>query len=169
MTRVRPAREPNLILNRAGEDANGRREDAEADDRDGVATEVARVRREEGRGAGNSSDGGLNRRLNHRRRGDRTRDLGRGRCDIKKKTEKTGVRNRMEAKRAVRRVQKLLLFFLQPPQAAAARDRNHAEGRIGLVQALTTQRGAVGDEAAGDGERAGEEEQRIARHDSARE
>ena len=84
MTRVRPAREPNLILNRAGEDANGRREDAEADDRDGVATEVARVRREEGRGAGNSSDGGLNRRLNHRRRGDRTRDLGRGRCDIKK-------------------------------------------------------------------------------------
>ena len=121
MTRVRPAREPNLILNRAGEDANGRREDAEADDRDGVATEVARVRREEGRGAGNSSDGGLNRRLNHRRRGDRTRDLGRGRCDIKKKTEKTGVRNRMEAKRAVRRVQKLLLFFCgrrRPPQRA---------------------------------------------------
>ena len=75
----------------------------------------------------------------------------------------------MEAKREVRRVLKLLLFFMQPPQAAAARDRNHAEGRIGLVQALTTQRGAVGDEAAGDGERAGEEEQRIARHDSARE
>ena len=138
MTRVRPAREPNLILNRAGEDANGRREDAEADDRDGVATEVARVRREEGRGAGNSSDGGLNRRLNHRRRGDRTRDLGRGRCDIKKKTEKTGVRNRMEAKRAVRRVQKLLLFFLQPPQAAAARDSWPSGGELDAPSSRTS-------------------------------
>ena len=69
-----------LILDRARKDADDRAEEAKADDRDGVAAEVAGVRSDEGRRGRDGRDDSLRvDRLDDHVRGDRARHRGLGR------------------------------------------------------------------------------------------
>ena len=73
-------RQALLVLYWAGEDANCGGEDSQTDDRDRIAAEVARVRRDEGHRSRDARHRRLSRLLHHRRWRNRTRHQSRGCC-----------------------------------------------------------------------------------------
>ena len=159
-------RQALLVLYWAGEDANCGGEDSQTDDRDRIAAEVARVRRDEGRRSRDARQDRLSRLLHHRRWRNRTRHLSDGCCGAASTTlqrHKTAIRRGFDRARRRRSVRTERRALPKVGDGSRRGTRSRSEQRRAVQ--FTTQRHAGLHKAAGDGERAGEEQEGDARHD----